>query len=345
MWVDQRPLRREAASECGRAMDRLEKARREWKRYEREDQPAYQRWMASTFGALMSRLRDLEARVHEKENLVREVEREMHFGGSSSYRAAYSTVQRRRTHPEATPPPRREENAHFQEEEEELSEFEQELLFEEFLRTFLGLNPDRMSDRQYARMFADFKNKVLGQKRPEPPPLETEPEPDLPPEPPKSGQDRVKELYRLLVRRLHPDMRADNNSEVSAIWHDVQEAYATGNVERLEMLLAFTDIQSNTAGEHTSLFQMRSVLAELRRAFTALQRTLRTAKKDHAWNFARRKDRTKLESRVRREMESTLDWNENQLHELESLIAHWSAGPVNAAFRHQPKPRQAEFGY
>jgi len=129
VWVDQRPLRREAASECGRAMDRLEKARREWKRYEREDQPAYQRWMASTFGALMSRLRELEARVHEKENLVREVEREMHFGGSSSYRAAYSTVQRRRTHPEATPPPRREENAHFQEEEEELSEFEQELLF------------------------------------------------------------------------------------------------------------------------------------------------------------------------------------------------------------------------
>ncbi|MDR3403587.1 MAG: hypothetical protein P4L99_13900 [Chthoniobacter sp.] len=343
VWVDQRPLRREAASECGRAMERLEKARREWKRYEREDQPAYQRWMASTFGALMSRVRELEARVRDKEALVREVEKEMYISGSTSYRAAYARVQRRRANPEATPPPREEKKTRFQE-EEELSEFEQELLFDEFVRTFLGLNPDRMSDRQHARMFADFKAKVLGQNRPEPPP-EPEPEPDRTPEPPKSEQNRVKELYRLLVRRLHPDMRADNNAEVSAIWHDVQEAYATGNVERLEMLLAFTDIQSNTAGEHTSLFQMRSVLAELRNAFTALQRTLRTAKKDHAWNFARRKDRTKVADRVRREMESTLIWHEDQLRELEALIAHWSAPAKDRMARQSPKPRQADFFY
>ncbi len=147
------------------------------------------------------------------------------------------------------------------------------------------------------------------------------------------------------MRRLHPDTRADNNTEVSAIWHDVQEAYATGNVERLEMLLAFTDIQSKTAGEHTSLFQMRSVLAELRSAFTALQRTLRAAKKDHAWNFTRLKDRSKVESRVRREIETTLAWHESQFRELEALIARWSTPPKNAGARRPPKPRQAEFRY
>ncbi|MEP6672058.1 MAG: J domain-containing protein [Chthoniobacter sp.] len=346
VWVDQRPLRREAASECGRAMQRLEKARSEWKRYEREDQPAYQRWMASTFGALMSRVREIEALVREKELLVREVEKEMYISGSTSYRTAYARVQRRRANPAAEPDPRtKERDPRFSDDEEtELDEFTQELLFEEFVRTFLGMNPDRMSDRQHARMFADFKAKVLGQDRPEPPPP-FEPEPDALPEPPKSDQNRVKELYRLLVRRLHPDMRADNNTEVSAIWHDVQEAYATGNVERLEMLLAFTDIQSNTAGEHTSLFQMRSVFAELRNAFNALQRTLRTAKKDHAWNFARRKDRSKVEGRVRREMETTLAWNEDQLRELNALIAQWSAPPNSSSARQPRKPRQAEFRY
>ena len=334
VWVDQRPLRSEAASECGRAMERLEKARTEWRRFEREDQPAFQRWKASTFGPLLSRIREVEALVRQKEALVLEVESEMYFSGSRSYRASYARVQKRRENPVSksdprqTPPPRDEggTDAREEEEEQELDEFTQELLFEEFLRTFLGMNPDRMSDRQYEKMFADFKANVLGRDRSEPPPdWRSEPEPGPLPEPPKPTANRVKELYRLLVRRLHPDLRADSSAEVSAIWHDVQEAYAAGNVDRLEMLLAFTDIQSNTTGEHTSLFQMRSVLAELCDAFRALQRNIRAAKKDPAWNFARRANRSKIESRLRRDMETTLAWHEDQLRQLETLIEQWSA--------------------
>lgn len=333
-------------------MGRLDKARTEWRRFEREDQPAFQRWKASTFGALMSRIREIEALVRQKEMLVQEVEREMYFSGSRSYRASYARVQKRRDNPspqadaQHTRPPRDETGPDDRAaEEEELDEFTQELLFEEFLRTFLGMNPDRMSDRQYAKMFADFKANVLGRDRPEPPPdwrSEPEPEPESLPDPPKSTAARVKELYRVLVRRLHPDLRADSNAEVSSIWHDVQEAYAAGNVDRLEMLLAFTDIQSNTTGEHTSLFQMRSVLAELKSAFNALQRNIRVAKKDPAWNFARAGDRSKIESRLRGEMESTLAWHEDQLRQLEALIAEWSAPKQG---RRPPPAKQEEFSY
>src|SRR5205814_5812795 len=39
---------------------------------------------------------------------------------------------------------------------------------------------------------------------------------------------RVKEIYRRLVRRLHPDLRADRDASVSSLWHEVQEAYAGG---------------------------------------------------------------------------------------------------------------------
>jgi hypothetical protein len=35
---------------------------------------------------------------------------------------------------------------------------------------------------------------------------------------------RFKEIYRILVRRLHPDLRADGDATVSALWHEVQEA-------------------------------------------------------------------------------------------------------------------------
>lgn len=336
-------------------MDKLEKARAEWRRFEHEDQPAFQRWKAATFGPLMSRLREVESLVRQKEMLVQEVEREMYLSGSRSYRASYARVEKRRNappdeskqHGRQSPPRDNASTGPVDDEEEELDEFTQELLFEEFLRTFLGMNPDRMSDRQYAKMFADFKANVLGQGRREQSSSgwRSEPEPDFAPEPPKPIANRVKELYRLLVRRLHPDTRADNNAEVSAIWHDVQEAYASGNVERLEMLLAFTDIQSNTAGEHTSLFQMQSVLAELRGAFTALQRTLRTARKDPAWNFARGSDRSKTESRLRQDMEATLIWHEDQLRQLEALIAEWSQPAKRRPGQRPPKAEQADFSF
>jgi hypothetical protein len=331
-------------------MARLEKARAAWKRFEREDQPAFARWKAATFGAMLSRIRELEALLREKESLVLEVEQEMAFGGSRSYRAAYARVQKRRANPDAEPepPPRSSHGPKFSD-DEEMDEFSQELLFEEFLRTFLGMNPDRMSDRQYARMFADFKANLLGQSRPEPADeWDAEPEREFAPEPAaensvKSGPNRLKELYRLLVRRLHPDTRADNNAEVSALWHDVQEAYEAGNVDRLEMLLAFTDIQSNTAGDHTSLSQMRAVLAELRAAFNALQRNLRAAKKDPAWDFSRLTDRTKAEARLRRELETILDWHEDQIRQLEAMLAQWSAPPSPRQRRRPPSTTPVEF--
>src|SRR5437016_13243296 len=74
--IDQIPLRRAAAAECTQMMKRLERAKAEWNRFEREDRPAFERWMAATFGSMMTSLRDLEARVAEKAELIREVDME-----------------------------------------------------------------------------------------------------------------------------------------------------------------------------------------------------------------------------------------------------------------------------
>ena len=327
--VDQEPLRRKTASECGREMARLEKVRAEWRRFEHEDRPAFERWRAATFGALLSRLRDTESIFREKEALIHEVEMEMFDRGTRNPRAAYAAVMRRRTNPprvadadDGEPPPMDGEDGAFESEGSGIPGFEQNLLFEEFLRAFMGIDPDRMSDRKYEQMFADFKAKFLGQDDSEPP-LPSRAEPAAP----KSEQARIKEIYRVLVRRLHPDTRADADAEVSALWHEVQEAYSHGNLERLEMLLALTDIQSNGAGEHTSLFQMRAVLRELRRSFNALQRSLRAGKKELAWNFARTADRSGIQARLQRQIESDLAAQEEKLREIEALISDWSKPP------------------
>ena len=305
-------------------MARLEKLRAEWRRFEQEDRPAFERWRAATFGALLSRLRDTESLLREKEALILEVEMEMFTRGTRNPRAAYAAVMRRRSKPppvadtrDDEPPPMREDDADF-----EIPEFEKNLLFEDFLRAILGINPDRLSEKKYEKMFADFKAKVLGQGEPEPPPTSR-----AQPAAPKTEQARIKEIYRVLVRRLHPDTRADSDAEISALWHEVQEAYSHGNLDRLEMLLALTDIQANGTGEHTSLFQMRSVLRELCRSFSALQRSLRAGKRELAWNFARTADRSGVQARLQRQFEADLAVQQESLREMEAILAEWSAPP------------------
>ncbi len=329
-------------------MTRLETARAEWKRFDREDKPAFERWMATTFGPLLTRLRELDHLIHQKEALVHDVEIEMAWGGARTERTAYARIQKRRNQPfdaagdtaefHSSGERSADSRSSAEDDHEELSDFELELFFEEFL-AMLGMNPDRMSDRQYARMFAEFKAKMGGKNADETPPKGPA-LPDAQPEPPKSAQLRIKELYRILVRRLHPDTRAENEPEVSMLWHEVQEAYQNGNLERLEMLLAFTDIQDNTTGAHTSLFQMQSVLAELKSALRALQKNLRAARKERAWGFARLADRAPLENRIQRELQKDLAVNEEQLRRLEALIRQWATPPRQ---RVAPPQRTQEF--
>jgi hypothetical protein len=352
--IDQEPLRKRAATECSRALAQLEKARAEWRRFDREDRPAFERWMAATFGGMLTKIREVEGKVSEREMLIAQVEMEMMYGGRGGYAGAYERVMKHRAMPptepgfDDAPPPQEEsgwsgENPDPWEEAEEIDPFEEELLFEEFLRVCLGINADRLSDREYYRMLKEFRENVLkkgkaGREQQAPPP-------PLPPHGSapvgvKSEAGRIKEIYRLLVRRLHPDLRADKDAEVSHFWHDVQEAYGQANLERLEMLLALTDLQSNAAGDHTSLFQMRSVLAELRKAFRALQRSLGQAKKDPAWKFATAANRQQIRAGIQRNLERELSAHEAQLAAMDEQIGRWKAAAERSKAP-KPKPKPA----
>ena len=140
--------------------------------------------------------------------------------------------------------------------------------------------------------------------------------------------DRVKELYRALVRRLHPDLRADGKAAVSSLWHEVQEAYAASDIARMEILLALSDIQSNRIGDGTSLSQMHSVLAELIRSSRALEKSVMEARGEDAWNFARTGPDDDLRLRVERQLKSDLAARTLRLDLLTKAIAVWAQGPV-----------------
>lgn len=108
----------------------------------------------------------------------------------------------------------------------------------------------------------------------------------------------------------------------------MQEAYAASDVARMEILLALSDIESNHLGNHTSVSQMQAVLAELERAWRALEKSLLEAEGEDAWNFAQIGPTSDLRTRVQRQLKSDLAARTLCLDVLTKTITAWARGPI-----------------
>lgn len=319
-------------------MARLDRARIGWHRFERKDKPAFIRWRARQFGALLSRAREVEIQIRDSQTLVHEVEMEMRRGFQDAH-TAYQRVTFRRSHPNAGPEEEAEGPREGDASSRKLSDFEKEALFQGWVQRSLGTNPDKMDDDAYSTTFEAFKSHMfrspLDEARPRNANRTTTKE-RITQKSEEEGEEggerrvdaRVKELYRILVRRLHPDLRADASAAVSALWHEVQEAYAASDVARMEILLALSDLESSEVGNQTSVSQMRTVLAELERALWALEKSLLEAEGEDAWNFAQAGPSEDLQVRVERQLKSDLAARTMRLDVLTKTIAAWARSPV-----------------
>ncbi|HEX8490991.1 MAG TPA: hypothetical protein VF626_08235 [Chthoniobacterales bacterium] len=334
--VEQEPLRETAAGSCTSAKTRLERARGAWHRFERKDKPAFVRWRAREFGALLSKAREVEMQIRDAQTLVHEVEMEMRRGFQDAH-TAYQRVMFRRENPSMAGEEEVEVHQERRDASRKLTEFEKEALFQEWVQRSLGTNPDKMDDEAYSTSFEAFKSHMFRSAPEEPGPRNVNraraktriPEEVEEEEAEERAIDpRVKELYRILVRRLHPDLRDDASAAVSGLWHEVQEAYAAGDVAQMEILLALIDIESNSMGAQTSIGQMRAIRVELERALRALEKSLLEAESEDAWNFAQSGPNEDLRVRVERQLKSDLAGRTLRLDVLTKTIAAWAQGPI-----------------
>jgi hypothetical protein len=318
--VNEGPLRKRAAKEYDRLMAKLEKARAELRRFEQEDRPSFGRWMAATFGALLTELRDNAYLIHEQEELILEVETEMIWSNRRNPRRAYAAVMKRRERPDVDDDfAERDAFDPVEETDAENEKEERRALFDDFVRSVLGVNPEQMANADYEKMFAEFEANIFKGSPPVSPSQTHNQE-----KPSTSREEaRIKEVYRTLVRRLHPDLRADGDATVSAKWHEVQEAYEARNLDRLETLLAVTEMESGARGQ-ASLSQIRGALADFSRALRAIQRSLREAKSDPAWGFSQNPYSSPMEKQMRRELEESLSHQRAELADLKRTIEDWS---------------------
>lgn len=296
--------------------------------YQKSVVPSYERWLGNTFGPLLDEERKAENRIAELEDLITEVTAAQFWSGGSQ-RSAYQKVMNERSKGKDAEKP---DDEDFDDDEDDLGDpkndkdySSEEQMFREFVRNVLGLNPDKLAKAEYRSLFKEFRSQsgmganghdddslgggVGGAKK-------------------RDHPARVKELYRLLVRRLHPDSGADYDGESARLWHSLQEAYQNNDLERLEILLAITDIHDGSGTAQATLFHLRQVTAEFLRGERALRQKLGKLRKTPAYLFSICKDLAGLEERTRTKIDKRLHVARGHLRHLEELVGSWKSEPT-----------------
>jgi len=318
--LDQEPLRAEAGRAARKKIGEMEKLSSSLEEFEKTILPAYTRWEEETLGPLLAEERQLNAKIDHLEHLLSTASLEALFTGRdpSEIYADIAREQQEWEERQAGGEPDRSESEPEPEPEEDPDakrEFtDEEREFRSYVRYAIGEDPDYFDKRQYKKLFNEYRE--WKKRREEDCGSATQKKQDIP--------ARVKELYRVLVRRLHPDTgKSRNDPNTQRLWHDLQNAYAAMDVERLEVLLALTDLHESGSAIRSTLYHLRKIAKEMERTVRDLKNRFREARSSPAWQFWHADNRQKVGAKMRAAVEARIRDAKNHIATLEQQIDFW----------------------
>jgi hypothetical protein len=308
--IDGARIRSKARKAYEKVVRDLEDARKQAGHFRQHDQPAYQHWLHSNFGAILTDIRETSHKLSMARSLVDEVYMESFYRGIS-LEEAYRFVQARRSNPQLS------------EEEEEGPDANG--AFDEFERLMDELFDEEEPDDQEDF----FKDSTFQNSAPKSRTVVTPQE--------KSARSRVKELYRALVRRLHPDTSHNGGAQRMEWWHMTQAAYLKQDVDQLELILTLCQMDEKGRAEQTSVSLLFRITAHFRSALRSLRKELKQMRGDPAWKFSERNDLEHMAPLTKNQLDFTLAGLRHQVANAEALLESWARPP-------KPRPRRRRRG-
>ena len=329
--LDTRAIRRKALRDYQKAQRNLDGLKSQLKRYHEEDVPGFRAWASKTFGHLLSRQRELQLALGEKRSFLAEIEALAQRYGIS-YADACRKALWRRAHPQEA----EQEDRRWEEEElaalkaergigDDAEDPTDEDLFDD------GLFADEEFDipEEERASFSDFFEEMTGIR---PPAGAFRGARSRPP-----GADKsVKELYRTIVRRLHPDRHGPLTEARKNLWHEAQEAYRRHDLAALYSILARCDDGEAGLGDHTPVALIRRLSLQLSAAARAARSEVHRMKRDAAWDYARRTSDPRFVERIGwelREVVRNLEWDLDSVTTAFAQLERQATRPVRASRR------------
>lgn len=315
--IDQAPIRKSFFKDCQKVIKKIDKLKLQIQHFERSDKPAYENWLNNEFGEEILHLKKITQELEEKKVLLEEIEEEAYYNDINLHQA-FIRVQHRHEHPEDY-----EEEDIFDEEPEfgdyeddyEFDEDEEDDLekdFKQFIHDFFDAE-----NAKFAQDFFEEMGDLLGIKRKEK----------------ETADARLKDRYRYIVQKLHPDNNKEQAEYEKELWFEVQEAYQQKDLERLDMLIALYNIRNDETEKESSLFELKYTLNVLNKSQSYLKTMLTKIKKEPCWNFLTftKQKLDKVYIKVQTEIEDYTAITESELHQINSLLED---------IQKEPKPRK-----
>lgn len=365
--VDEGPIRAEALESYHRLEKQLVESRTELEAFEAGDLPAYQRWEAKVFGTLLTELRNTTQELDKQNLVLRAIDEEVFWTGCTDL-TAYRRVMKALTDPEPEPAPNDDPTdfdpaEDFGPDEPGFAPEGDKMFGETDLPPgFTAADFDRMPPRE-KRNFRDFYeqtaelfeimtgrvapnlDEVLREDRARrrggngaqagPAPREHQPPPVAPEV--QRTEDRVKELYRALVRQLHPDCRPHQTARDRELWHQLQTAYRKRDLELMEAIAGRVELGLNGSATSLPVQILLRLTRDLYEALRGLRKQLTAAKQNPAWCFAKRAaELPQLEAKRRKSLERELRKATMELADIRAILDDLAARAARG------KPRRAK---
>jgi hypothetical protein len=272
--------------------------------FETRDLPAYENWIRLELGPAFTVLDEIAERIRERRILAHRVNHLVQNEGLNPREALFVALAKPEGSPPEDPP-----------EEEQAQESSKN-----------GWDADEIEARRRAKLEskrARRKEEKRGKAREE--------------KPAGTSVNRLVTLYRQLARKLHPDSplgSKDISSEESlSLWHEVQTAYDTANLDRLLSIAAWLGTkegdftENKRSDEILSLSEKVERIRAMKKSVTRLESTLSHLRTHVAWEFQNKvgSEKKKLRKKAARELEDETARTQEVLDLLEDFID--SIGP------------------
>lgn len=315
--LDTEKLRKKALAALQKAESAFEDADRSLKNFENAELRAFERWKYLTLGPTFAELHRLMEQVQEAEYHLAMAEDEHWRTGQPLWKCFErwkAAEAERRLHPSQPPPEAGPEERSgrkgglfddeddddffddiFADDDIDLTDDEIREIIRETpmgdIAKQLGIDVDSMNSEELRTFFRDG------------------PSPDTRRAggPARKAQEKgdLRSHYRQLCRLLHPDAAGELTAEKSALWHQVQDAYAERDEVRLGNLLARVQQMIGLDVLPRTLAELKAAADHFRQARERLRVALRDAAHHPAWKFSVRSEveRNRMAHSIRYELE------------------------------------------